>query len=190
MDCESSAISFYVSGLEEFGVGKTVRNPVISPLGDESFFPFHGEKEGEFLAIHPGAGSANKRFNLSWYLHLASEVKKALQMEVLFMLGPAEVEIGWDCRIKDNGFSVVSIPRLRSATLWLSGSACFIGNDCGLAHISAALGIPTVVFFRNSDPGVWAPAGNKVLVCDTRQGYGLDYFLAMVGKFLGSDDEN
>ena len=42
-------------------------------------------------------------------------------------------------------------------------AAAFIGNDSGLGHIAAGLGIPTVVVFGRNDPGLspvrWRPLG-------------------------------
>jgi ADP-heptose:LPS heptosyltransferase len=33
----------------------------------------------------------------------------------------------------------------------------FVGNDSGPAHMAAAFGLPVVVIFGNSNPGIWGP---------------------------------
>ncbi len=41
------------------------------------------------------------------------------------------------------------------------------GNDSGIAHLAAALGLPTVVAFTTSDPVTWAPSGAMALTNPT-----------------------
>src|SRR5258708_19693431 len=42
---------------------------------------------------------------------------------------------------------------------------CYLGNDSGITHLAAMLGVPTVALFGPSDPAVWEPVGpcTKVL---------------------------
>ncbi|HSG27898.1 MAG TPA: lipopolysaccharide heptosyltransferase II [Candidatus Krumholzibacterium sp.] len=46
----------------------------------------------------------------------------------------------------------------------IGGARLFIGNDSGPAHISAALGLPTVALFGSTSPEWTAPRGGKVSV--------------------------
>jgi ADP-heptose:LPS heptosyltransferase len=46
----------------------------------------------------------------------------------------------------------------------------FVGNDSGLSHLAAALGIPTVAVFGPTDPSVWAPRGRRVEAVRTSDG--------------------
>ena len=46
----------------------------------------------------------------------------------------------------------------------IGGAGLLVGNDSGPAHISAALGRPTVAIFGSTDPGWTAPAGPKTAV--------------------------
>jgi ADP-heptose:LPS heptosyltransferase len=39
-----------------------------------------------------------------------------------------------------------------------------VGNDSGITHMAAALGVPTVAIFGPSDPRVWSPRGKRVTV--------------------------
>lgn len=41
---------------------------------------------------------------------------------------------------------------------------CYIGNDSGITHLAALLGIPTVAIFGASDPANWRPLGPTVKV--------------------------
>ena len=40
----------------------------------------------------------------------------------------------------------------------------FIGNDSGMAHLAAGLGLPSVTLFGSTSPEQWAPRGNRVMV--------------------------
>ena len=40
----------------------------------------------------------------------------------------------------------------------------FIGNDSGISHLAAAIGLPTVAIFGPTDEKVWSPRGEKTFV--------------------------
>ncbi len=40
----------------------------------------------------------------------------------------------------------------------------YLGNDSGITHLAAMLGIPTIALFGPSDPAVWRPIGPDVEV--------------------------
>ena len=42
---------------------------------------------------------------------------------------------------------------------WLATATLYIGNDSGISHLAAAVGVPTIAIFQASDPRVWAPRG-------------------------------
>ena len=46
----------------------------------------------------------------------------------------------------------------------LAGCAGYVGNDSGITHLAAAVGIPVVALFGPTDPAVWAPSGRNVTV--------------------------
>jgi len=44
----------------------------------------------------------------------------------------------------------------------LKSALFFVGNDSGLSHLSAYLGLPTFIFYGPTDPVVWKPIGRSV----------------------------
>jgi len=62
-----------------------------------------------------------------------------------------------DFHIHDN------LPLMDVASI-LSVANGFIGNDSGITHLAAALGIPVVALFGPTDPAIWAPRGKNVTV--------------------------
>jgi heptosyltransferase III len=47
---------------------------------------------------------------------------------------------------------------------WLAGAALYIGNDSGITHLAAAVGIPVIALFGPTSPDIWAPRGPNVTV--------------------------
>ncbi len=111
-----------------------------------------------YAAIHPGSGSLKKNWPLDRFASLSEELKKQ-GLETVWIKGEADC---WD-EITVKGKVVYNLPiSLLSAVI--SRCTVFIGNDSGPAHLSAALGIPTVAIFGPSDPQVWSPAGRAVAI--------------------------
>ena len=46
----------------------------------------------------------------------------------------------------------------------LSQCALFVGHDSGISHLAAAAGIPCLLLFGPTNPDVWAPANDAVVV--------------------------
>jgi ADP-heptose:LPS heptosyltransferase len=46
----------------------------------------------------------------------------------------------------------------------MEGCRFFVGNDSGVSHMAAALGLPTVVIFGPTDQNAWSPRGEKTFV--------------------------
>ena len=99
--------------------------------------------------IHPFSGSQRKNWPLGLYQALAA----SLPVRTEWTAGPEE-ELGQAKRFQDLG-------RLAH---WLSGAKLYIGNDSGITHLAAALGIPTLALFGPTDPAKWSPRGDNVAV--------------------------
>jgi hypothetical protein len=103
----------------------------------------------DFVAIQPFASSPTKR----WPLDHFREVAAQLDSPVEWFAGPEEQ---LDCgRHVDDLYELAC--RLACARL-------YIGNDSGISHLAAAVGVPTLAIFLTTDPGVWAPRGGHVRV--------------------------
>ncbi|OGB91648.1 MAG: hypothetical protein A2Z31_09355 [candidate division NC10 bacterium RBG_16_65_8] len=113
------------------------------------------------VAVHPGAGGRRKCWPARRYADLATR----LDAPVLLVEGPAD---GDACRefvqVVDPAVPVVraaseSLPRLAALLVESRG---YVGNDSGVSHLAAALGVPTIAVFGPTDPAVWAPPGPDV----------------------------
>lgn len=124
------------------------------------------EKEN-FVAIHPFASSAAKR----WPLRNFRAVAEKLDMPVKWTAGPEE-PLEEAVRFED----------LYQLACWLSTARLFIGNDSGIGHLAAAVGTPAVAIFLVTDPKIWAPRGLHVAVLESPS---VEDVLAAAGPLLG-----
>ena len=120
---------------------------VGAPLGAIPRFPV-SLGAGEFVAVHPFASSLSKR----WPLVQFQKVAEALG-QVRWLRGPEEQLAG-----------SVFIADLADLTAWLGKARLYIGNDSGITHLAAAVGIPVVALFGPTDPEMWSPRGSSVKV--------------------------
>jgi hypothetical protein len=116
------------------------------------------------VLIHPGSGSRKKNWPLENFILLEKMLRKD-GLRADFILGPAEIYL-------QNGLAAAPAPHppvhmvdnLLRALALLKSACGFIGNDSGLAHLAAVVGLPTVAVFGSSDPVRWKPLGPAVAV--------------------------
>jgi heptosyltransferase-3 len=123
----------------------------------------------QFIAIHPGSGAAQKCWPISCF---AKVIERLWQQNrsVLLLAGPADTG-----RIHDliqqlsspplpEMFKVLTDVPLLEVAHQLQQSKYYLGNDSGITHLAAMLGVPTIAIFGPTDPAVWRPVGPFVKV--------------------------
>ena len=119
----------------------------------------------KLVVIQPGGGGLHKCWHLDNFLAVAKELRSK-GVEVVFLLGPAEQERFSNTTIKD----INSVARcltdlsLTQVVCLLSCSDGFIGNDSGITHLAAGMGVRTLVVFGPTNPAVYKPIGPAVTV--------------------------
>jgi heptosyltransferase III len=129
----------------------------------------HGKAAKRFVAIHPGSGSAEKCWPISRF---AEVIKRIWEQNhpILLLSGPADTE-----RIDDllkhlsdpptpEMFKLLTSAPLLAVANQLQQCRCYLGNDSGITHLAAMLGLPTVAIFGPTDPKIWQPVGPFVKV--------------------------
>jgi ADP-heptose:LPS heptosyltransferase len=101
------------------------------------------------IVIHPFSGSARKNWPLEKYRSLARKIDGNVQ----WTAGPEE-DLAEAQRFEDLG----------ALARWLAGARLYIGNDSGITHLAAVLGVKTLALFGPTDPRRWAPRGSNVTV--------------------------
>lgn len=112
--------------------------------------------------IHPGAGSADKRWPVENFLSLAGRIQKESAHRVNFLFGEADEALAPP--IRHAGWEPRFIPQpVELAESWARGDL-FVGNDSGVAHLAGLCGLRTFAIFGPSDPRLWSPWGARVEV--------------------------
>jgi len=110
------------------------------------------------VVIHPGSGSLAKNKPLEFFQERAMEFEQQGR-SVTWCLGPAEQE-----RIDFRPENILAASSLVDLAGRLATANNYIGNDSGITHLAAALGVRTTTHFIFTDPTVWAPRGEHVMV--------------------------
>lgn len=123
------------------------------------------------IAVHPGAGSILKRWPLDRFIGLAQRLIE-MQNKILVSEGPAESGLAAQLAKSLSSKAVIQaqLHSLNALAAVMVQSSCFIGNDSGIAHLAAALGIPSIVIFGPTLPKHWAPLGPHVKVLRHQSG--------------------
>ncbi len=111
------------------------------------------------VVIHPFATTPAKTWHAAGFLAVAEHLKQS-------GLDPIFIGAGADDISPFRAFRTVSGATLSGIKLLIAVAALFVGNDSGPAHMAAALGVPSVVIFGDSDPairGPWRTASEVVI---------------------------
>jgi ADP-heptose:LPS heptosyltransferase len=112
------------------------------------------------VLLHPGAGGRKKMWPAPHFFELARRLK-ADGLVPQFLLGPAETDLaGLICR-EDQ--PLVIVEDAVSLMRCLQQAGALVGNDSGVSHLAAFVGLPTVAVFGPSDPVQWAPKGRAAV---------------------------
>lgn len=118
------------------------------------------------IAVHPGSGSRDKIVAPATFCRAVGQLHRKLPgAHVLVVEGEADEECvaAFRRELRASHLSVRNKNLIEVASI-LSYASLFIGNDSGIAHLAAAVGVPTIAVFRASNPKVWAPRGAHVWV--------------------------
>jgi heptosyltransferase-3 len=121
------------------------------------------------VVLCPGSGGLAKCWHLDNFLALAEQLK-SMSIQPLFLLGPAELERLSPRQIIDISRTAPSMTDLSLTEVlqMLVAADAYIGNDSGITHLAAAIGLDTVAFFGPTDSTVYRPPGPKVCVFEDK----------------------
>lgn len=117
------------------------------------------------VVIHPGASGARKRWPARRFAAVARGLSRDPGCRLLLegpLDGEAVTEVQAGLNEESADWERVGIENLSRLAAVLSRCRLYIGNDSGITHLAAALGIRTIALFLDTDPRVWAPRGPRV----------------------------
>ncbi len=119
-----------------------------------------GPAPSKTLWIHPGAGSPAKRWPLERFVETA-HLLAAEGWRPQFLLGPAETSLEPLLTDAAPGFPIMKVAEVLPLARTLKTARAFIGNDSGVSHLAAFLGLSTLSVFGPTDPMRWRPLGPR-----------------------------
>ena len=128
----------------------------------ERYWQQHFLKGKLVLLLAPGSGAREKNWPDASFRVVADWWRRACG-RVVVILGPVEEEKG-DYTALCEGAVVARSLNLGKLAALLVRSDLYLGNDSGVSHLAAALGVATAVLFGPSNVGRWAPRGKNVTV--------------------------
>ena len=117
------------------------------------------------VLLHPGSGAAQKNWPAERYGELAVALRRQ-GWPVALLEGPADAEAVSAVAAR---LALAEVPIVRPQSVGelasaLAASPLLVGNDSGVCHLGARLGVPTVAIFGTTDPNRWAPRGPRVVI--------------------------
>jgi ADP-heptose:LPS heptosyltransferase len=171
---QGHASDYYLATLEELRLqeqeasgrrqpsGLRLGHPATAD-GDQGVREPHGGDP--FLCIHPGSGSEIKNWPKERFLEVARGALRLWGLPSTVLLGPAEEgqhafwsEAAGPPLSVRRGLAILEVARV------LQEAALYVGNDSGITHLAAALGLPVVALFGPTDPARWAPRAARVAI--------------------------
>jgi len=157
------AVDVFLKPLEKFAIFDADPIPRLQLRTGETLPP------GHWLAAHPGSGSARKNWSEPHWSELLRRLIGETEWNVLLVGG--EAEEGRAARLAaqlpaGRVHCVENLPLADLAGL-LQQTRAFIGHDSGITHVAAALGIPLLALWGESNAQIWRPRHPQARILET-----------------------
>jgi hypothetical protein len=136
------------------GADDTVRAPVVVPplLADQARLALRGsgwDGHRALLVVHPGAGGRGKLWPAAGFAAVLERLARTHPgLAVVVHRGPADSEpVAALSALLSRRLTLLEEPQLPLLAGVLSLATAYLGNDSGVSHLAAALGVPAVVVF-------------------------------------------
>jgi heptosyltransferase III len=133
------------------------------PLPDRCPFLRKSEmsERKHFVWAHPGSGGLKKMVPVNMFSEISRIIREKFRCDLVITLGEADLEIKsnaqWTPWLSECHPTVIENRPLKELSIMLHNSRLYIGNDSGISHLAAGLGIQSILFFTETDPIQWAP---------------------------------
>lgn len=124
------------------------------------------------IALHPGSGSERKNWPEAHWAQLIEQLVQHSSFDLLLVGGEAE---GDRLQRLCPSAAPERVSLLRSRPLVevanrLAGCEFFVGHDSGISHLAAAIGLPGLVLWGETNPVVWRPRSERFEILTSTAG--------------------
>jgi ADP-heptose:LPS heptosyltransferase len=137
----------------------------ISRYDPRWLFSAHSKNSGmNQIGFGLAASRKNKRWPMKKWIELGIKIEKSSSLNILLFPGLSDEEVRYAHEIRHAlGESRCELGRrdsLQEVAIQIGKLNCFISNDTGLLHMSAAINIPSVGIYTSTNPDIWSPYVN------------------------------
>jgi heptosyltransferase-3 len=120
---------------------------------------------GRFAVVHPGGGGRRKLWPVDRFLEIVGFLA-GRGLAGVIVTGEAENHLDAELTglTLPPGWIRWDRPPLFDLAALLAGSAFYLGNDSGVTHLAAVMGIPGLAVFRSEFADAWRPGGRITVV--------------------------
>ena len=118
------------------------------------------------VAIHIGSGSRMKAWPTGRFVQLSEKLIEINGAKIILPIGPADGKMVHEFIGLMNSEAVIPIANLPLNELAAILKKCnvYVGNDSGITHVAAAVGVPVVALYGPTNPQVWGVRGDIVSI--------------------------
>ena len=130
----------------------------------------------DLIWLHPGSGGASKCLSLELMIRVAETLQRRTGYGLAVTLGEDDTFVTasdrWPQLTSLSRLEIFAGRSLPDLAANLAGASMYVGNDSGISHFAAGLGVPSLVFFVTTDPAVWSPwvPSDQLCTADLRRG--------------------
>ncbi len=129
---------------------------------------------GRWLAAHPGSGSEKKNWPEAKWLELLRHLMEGTTLNLLLVGGEAERgRLGrLELALPGTRIKLIQSAPLPELAEWLASCVGFVGHDSGISHLAAAVGVPALILWGDTDETIWRPRGRNLTLLRDADGLG------------------
>jgi heptosyltransferase-2 len=124
------------------------------------------------IALHPGSGSERKNWPEENWIRLIQLLQTATRSGFLLVGGEAEADRlrRLSTVFRPDRVELAQCLPLVELARRLQSCLGFIGHDSGISHLAAAMRLPVLVLWGDTNECVWRPRGERVTVLRSPKG--------------------
>lgn len=158
-----SEVRRYLRLLEFLGIpsqGKELEFP-LWPEDKEALLTIDEVRQltpGSYACIHPGASTPTRRWSPEGFAAVADALAaRGFTIVITGTAKEAELTAKVASLMESPSLNLAGRTNLGALAVLLKNARLLICNDTGVSHLAAALKLPSVIVFTQSDPSRWAP---------------------------------
>jgi ADP-heptose:LPS heptosyltransferase len=154
------AVDVFLQPLERLAIFEADRIPRLS-VPDLSFDVL---PSGNWLALHPGSGSERKNWPERNWTELLKHLIEATDFGLLLVGGEAEGERldRLAAALPPHRIKLAQNLPLADLARWLKHTVGFVGHDSGISHLAAAIGLPGLILWGDTNESIWRPPSSQM----------------------------